>query len=210
MHTANHNFLCILNPLSKMRLHSQKIKDSISNLNERALSSEVPFELSCQVVFELFAICISLYLHNGRWQSALQLLVWAFERLVTCPSGWCATFPQRSCQWPWGTETPPPEWTEFPSASQTCRCISAGPFQSLPWPTRCLQIFWVRSFRSNDIQEKYQKNGLRGIFSTFSEIFFLLQDEHVMVEKLLKLFVTEVDAELFEAIELEYFEASNV
>ena len=38
--------------------------------------------------------------------------------------------------------------------------------------------------------------------NTFTNIFLLLEHEHVMIEKLLQLFVGEVDAELLEAIEL--------
>ena len=36
----------------------------------------------------------------------------------------------------------------------------------------------------------------------FSLVFFLFQHEHVMVEELLQLLITEVDADLFEAVEL--------
>lgn len=38
---------------------------------------------------------------------------------------------------------------------------------------------------------------------SFSLVFLLLNDEHVMVEELLKLLVGEVDAELLEAVELK-------
>ena len=47
-------------------------------------------------------------------------------------------------------------------------------------------------------------------FDTFLLIFFLFKNEHVMVEELLKLFVCEVDAELFKSIEFENFETSNI
>ena len=39
---------------------------------------------------------------------------------------------------------------------------------------------------------------------------FLFENEHVMVEELLQLFVCEVDAKLFEGIEVENFETSNI
>ena len=39
--------------------------------------------------------------------------------------------------------------------------------------------------------------------NAFPLVFFLLKHEHVMVEELLKLLVTEVDANLFEAVELQ-------
>lgn len=38
--------------------------------------------------------------------------------------------------------------------------------------------------------------------NSFSFILFLLQDEHVMIKELLKLFIGEVDAQLLETIEL--------
>ena len=42
---------------------------------------------------------------------------------------------------------------------------------------------------------------------SFNSVFLLLQDEHVMVEKLLQAFVCVVDAKLFKGIELEDFKA---
>lgn len=39
-------------------------------------------------------------------------------------------------------------------------------------------------------------------FNTLSSVLFLLEDEHVVIEELLQLFVGEVDAQLFKAIEL--------
>ena len=42
---------------------------------------------------------------------------------------------------------------------------------------------------------------------TLPDVFFLLEDKHVMVEKLLQLLVTEVDANLFERVELENLKA---
>ena len=42
---------------------------------------------------------------------------------------------------------------------------------------------------------------------TLPDIFLLLEDKHVMVEKLLQLLVTEVDANLFERVELENLKA---
>ena len=45
---------------------------------------------------------------------------------------------------------------------------------------------------------------------TFFLVFFLFQNEHMMVEKLLKLFICEVDAKLFKSIEFENFKTSNI
>ena len=42
------------------------------------------------------------------------------------------------------------------------------------------------------------------------DVLPLLQHEHVVVEELLQLLVTEVDADLLESVELEDLEASNV
>lgn len=39
-------------------------------------------------------------------------------------------------------------------------------------------------------------------FNAFLLVFFLLQDEHVVVEKLLQLLIGEVDAQLLKAVEL--------
>jgi hypothetical protein len=41
-----------------------------------------------------------------------------------------------------------------------------------------------------------------GPFDSFALVFFLLQNEHVVVEELLQLFVCEVDAQLFETVVL--------
>jgi hypothetical protein len=45
---------------------------------------------------------------------------------------------------------------------------------------------------------------------TFLLVFFLFKDEHMMVEKLLKFLVGEVDAQLFEGVETENFETGNI
>ena len=42
---------------------------------------------------------------------------------------------------------------------------------------------------------------------TLPHVFLLLEDKHVMVEKLLQLLVTEVDANLFKRVELENLKA---
>jgi hypothetical protein len=39
-------------------------------------------------------------------------------------------------------------------------------------------------------------------FDTFTFVFFLLKNKHVMVEKLLQLLVGEIDAKLLETVEL--------
>merc|ERR1711981_1181096 len=49
-----------------------------------------------------------------------------------------------------------------------------------------------------------------GPFNTFPDIFLLLQDKHVLVEKLLKLLITEVDTDLFKAIVVKDLKASNI
>ena len=49
-----------------------------------------------------------------------------------------------------------------------------------------------------------------GPLNTFPDIFFLLQNKHVLVEELLKLFITEVDANLLKAIVVKDFKASNI
>jgi hypothetical protein len=40
-------------------------------------------------------------------------------------------------------------------------------------------------------------------FDAFFLVFFLFENEHVMIEELLKTFVGVVDAQLFETVELE-------
>ena len=40
--------------------------------------------------------------------------------------------------------------------------------------------------------------------NAFSLVFFLLQDKHVVVEKLLQLLIGEVDAKLLKTIELRF------
>merc|ERR1719423_454282 len=49
-----------------------------------------------------------------------------------------------------------------------------------------------------------------GPLNTFPDILLLLQDKHVLVEELLELLVTEVDAKLLKAIVVKDIEASNV
>merc|ERR1719167_539288 len=49
-----------------------------------------------------------------------------------------------------------------------------------------------------------------GPLNTFPDVFFLLQDKHVLVEELLELLITEVDTDLLEAIVVEDLKASNV
>ena len=59
----------------------------------------------------------------------------------------------------------------------------------------------------------WQKKILNLLFSkyfTLSQILFLFQNEHVMIEKLLKFFIAKIDAQLFKAIEVKYLESSNV
>ena len=46
--------------------------------------------------------------------------------------------------------------------------------------------------------------------NTFALVFFLLQDEHGVVEQLLQLLIGVVDAELFERVELEDLKAGHV
>ena len=46
--------------------------------------------------------------------------------------------------------------------------------------------------------------------NTFLLVFFLFKNEHVVVEELLETFVSVVDAQLFEGVEVENFETSNI
>jgi len=50
----------------------------------------------------------------------------------------------------------------------------------------------------------------KGPFDTFTLVFFLLKDEHVVVEELLESLVGVVDAKLLESVELENFETSDI
>ena len=50
----------------------------------------------------------------------------------------------------------------------------------------------------------------KGLKNTFTHVLFLFENEHVMVEELLELFVTEVDAHLLEPVEVEDLEAGDV
>lgn len=45
---------------------------------------------------------------------------------------------------------------------------------------------------------------------TLSLVLLLLQNEHVMIEELLKLFIGDVDAKLFKRVELENLKACDV
>ena len=51
---------------------------------------------------------------------------------------------------------------------------------------------------SLQIESKIDKNPI----NPFPFVFFLFQNEHMVVEKLLQFFVGEIDAELLEAVEL--------
>jgi len=42
-----------------------------------------------------------------------------------------------------------------------------------------------------------------GPFDSFALVFFLFQNEHVMIEELLQFFVSEIDAQLFETVVLD-------
>lgn len=46
--------------------------------------------------------------------------------------------------------------------------------------------------------------------NSFSLVFFLFKDEHVMVEKLLQLLIGDVDANLLKGIELEDLKPCNI
>ena len=48
------------------------------------------------------------------------------------------------------------------------------------------------------------------LWFTFFFIFFLFQNEHVMVEELLKLFICVIDTKLFKSVEVENFKTSNI
>merc|ERR1711988_32830 len=47
-------------------------------------------------------------------------------------------------------------------------------------------------------------------FKTFPDIFFLFQDKHVLVEKLLEFLIGEVATNLFKTIVVKNFKTSNV
>jgi len=46
--------------------------------------------------------------------------------------------------------------------------------------------------------------------NTFSHVFFLFQHKHVVVEKLLELFVGEIDADLLKPVVVKYLKTCNV
>ena len=45
---------------------------------------------------------------------------------------------------------------------------------------------------------------------TFSHVFFLLQNKHVMIKKLLQFLIAEIDAQLLKSIVIKDFKASNI
>ena len=46
--------------------------------------------------------------------------------------------------------------------------------------------------------------------NTFLDIFFLLNNKHVVIKELLQLLIDEIDGDLFKTIVLENFEPSDV
>lgn len=71
-----------------------------------------------------------------------------------------------------------------------------------PQPTHLLNQF------DTGLQIKTEIN--KGPLNSFASIFFLFENEHVVVEELLKLFVDKVNPQLFKRVKVEDFESSNV
>lgn len=63
---------------------------------------------------------------------------------------------------------------------------------------------WVEQYLLDQIDRLLQIHAKvnESPFDSFAFVFFLFQNEHMVIEELLKLFVGEVDAELLEAVEL--------
>ena len=57
---------------------------------------------------------------------------------------------------------------------------------------------------------KYYLNFVKLETVSFSFVFFLFQNEHVMIEKLLKFFVSIVDTKLFKRVKIKNFESGNI
>ena len=57
---------------------------------------------------------------------------------------------------------------------------------------------------------KYVWKGVPGSLLTFSHVFFLLKDKHVMIKKLLQFLVAEIDAQLLKSIVIKNLKASNI
>ena len=57
-------------------------------------------------------------------------------------------------------------------------------------------------FNQSDCSFKIQTKVNEFPFDSFLLVFFLFKDEHVMVEELLQLFVSQVDAKLLEGVVL--------
>ncbi len=73
------------------------------------------------------------FLRNGRLQSAARILsessvAWACRREQTCPCGSHTAWQGRSCRRPWGTCTPPPEWTGYPWAAKHIEYVAMMTF----------------------------------------------------------------------------------
>ena len=62
--------------------------------------------------------------------------------------------------------------------------------------------FGVYLFNKIDTGQQVHTEINEGPVNTFLLVFFLFQDEHVMVEELLQFFVGEVDTDLFETVVL--------
>ena len=45
---------------------------------------------------------------------------------------------------------------------------------------------------------------------TFPHVFFLLQNKHVMIKKLLQFLITEIDAQLLKSVVIKDLKASNI
>lgn len=56
----------------------------------------------------------------------------------------------------------------------------------------------------------FNKSKMNKLKSTFGFVFFLFQDKHVVIEKLLQFFIREINAKLIKTIFLENLEPGNV
>ena len=103
------------------------------------------------------------------------------------------------------------KWKDTHSASSAFRYITKSQTQQFPQTT-------IRNFSNAGGREKTRylfdevdarlqihTEVNKYPFDTLAFILFLFQHEHVVVEKLLQLFVGEVDAQLFETIELAWW-----
>jgi hypothetical protein len=71
---------------------------------------------------------------------------------------------------------------------------------------------WVKSYFLNhfDCGQQVQTEVNEGPVNAFLFIFFLFEDEHVVIEELLQSFIREIDAKLFESVVLLFQEDKQI